>query len=144
PAAATNIPPAVANTPEPIASPTPGADGAIIYLAQPGDSLYAIAGRFGLTAAELSALNNFTEQSVIQVGDPVIIGYAGYADAAGGRIADAAAGLPAQNVRADGAIIHIIQSGDTPLGIAATYNLTLQEFYDLNGMTETSIIRPGD
>lgn len=139
--AATNTPPAVANNPDPVASPTPGADGAIIYLAQPGDSLYAIAGRFGLTAAELSALNNYTEQSVIRVGDPVIIGYA---DPAGVRVADAAAGLPAQNVRADGAIIHIIQSGDTPLGIAATYGLTLQEFYDLNGMTEASIIRPGD
>ena len=57
-------------------SPTPDATGAIIVLVQPGESLWVIAARAGLSLPELLALNGLTEQSIINPGDALIIGYA--------------------------------------------------------------------
>jgi uncharacterized protein YkwD len=43
---------------------------------------------------------------------------------------------------ADGSITHIVKSGDTTLGIALVYGLTLDELLMLNGLTENSVIYP--
>lgn len=55
-------------------SPTPDATGAIIVVVQPGESLWIIAARAGLTLPDLLALNNLTEADVIRPGDVIIIG----------------------------------------------------------------------
>ena len=57
-------------------SPTPDTTGAIIVIVQPGESMWVIAARAGLGLPELLALNNLTEQSIINPGDALIIGYA--------------------------------------------------------------------
>jgi uncharacterized protein YkwD len=44
----------------------------------------------------------------------------------------------------DGSIIHIVQPGDTTLGIAIAYNISLQDILSLNGLTEKSIIYAGN
>ena len=56
-------------------SPTPDATGAIIVIVQPGESMWVIAARAGISLPELLSLNNLTEQSIINPGDPLIIGY---------------------------------------------------------------------
>ena len=43
---------------------------------------------------------------------------------------------------ADGSIIHIVQPGDTTLGIAIAYGISLTELLNLNGLTEKSVIYP--
>ena len=45
------------------------------------------------------------------------------------------------NVVADG--VHIVQSGDTMLGIALRYNIELENLYEANGLTPTSFIGIG-
>ncbi len=79
-------------------SPTPDATGAIIVLVQPGESLWVIAARAGLSLPELLALNNLTEQSIINPGDALIIGYgtpeAGVAPEAGAAPTDATPATP--------------------------------------------------
>lgn len=129
-------------SPTPVSSPTPNAGGEMIYTAVEGDSIYGIAARFGLTADEIYRLNNFTEETVIKIGDPVLIGYGTITLPA--ESAALAVSAPPTNVRADGAVIHIVVPGDTPIGIAVQYGLTLEEFYTLNGLTENSIFQPGD
>ena len=42
----------------------------------------------------------------------------------------------------EGAIIHIVKPGDTLLAIAIAYNVTLDELYALNGLSDTSVIYP--
>lgn len=56
-------------------SPTPDQSGAIVVIVQPGESLWVIAARAGLSLPELLALNNLTEQSIINPGDALIVGY---------------------------------------------------------------------
>ena len=55
-------------------SPTPDETGVISVIVQPGESLWIIAARAGLTLPELLALNNLTEADVINPGDVLIIG----------------------------------------------------------------------
>lgn len=56
-------------------SPTPDATGAIVVIVQPGESMWVIAARAGLSLPELLALNNLTENSIINPGDALIVGY---------------------------------------------------------------------
>jgi len=55
-------------------SPTPDETGMITVIVQPGESLWIIAARAGLSLPELLALNNLTEADVINPGDVLIIG----------------------------------------------------------------------
>jgi hypothetical protein len=79
-------------------SPTPDETGVISVIVQPGESLWIIAARAGLTLPELLALNNLTEADVINPGDVLIIGQATPGGATpGSAIPDAgtpAAGTP--------------------------------------------------
>ncbi len=56
-------------------SPTPDAGGAIVVIVQPGESLWIIAARAGLSLPDLLALNDLTEASIINPGDALVIGY---------------------------------------------------------------------
>ena len=63
-----------------LASPTPGADGRIIYIVQPGDSCIRIALLFGITVDQLKQLNqNKLDEDCnpVIVGDQLLIGIAG-------------------------------------------------------------------
>lgn len=57
-------------------SPTPDETGAINVIVQTGESMWVIAARAGLSLAELLALNNRTENDVINPGDVLLIGRA--------------------------------------------------------------------
>jgi hypothetical protein len=60
-------------------TPTPGADGRIIYIVQENDTLWRIAAISGLTVDELKALNNLLSDSV-QPGQQILLGLAGPVD----------------------------------------------------------------
>ncbi|MFO7537277.1 MAG: LysM peptidoglycan-binding domain-containing protein, partial [Chloroflexota bacterium] len=133
----TDTPPPPA-TATPLASPTPQPDGAIVYQVVQGDTPLTIANRFGLSVEDIYAYNNLGPDALLSVGQPLIIGYAIFPD--GSR---PLAGFAQARVKPDGAIIHIVAAGDTPLGIAATYDLTLAEFYELSGLSEGSFLTLG-
>ncbi len=59
--------------PTPWISPTPDETGAITIVVAPGESLWVIAARAGLSLAELLALNNLTEADVINPGDVLLV-----------------------------------------------------------------------
>jgi LysM repeat protein len=44
----------------------------------------------------------------------------------------------------DGSVVHIVQSGQFLINIADLYGISLEELLKLNGLTEKSIIYPGD
>jgi uncharacterized protein YkwD len=52
---------------------TPGADGSIVHVVQPGESLFAIADAYDLTLPELLTLNGLADNSLIRPGDTLII-----------------------------------------------------------------------
>lgn len=50
---------------------------------------------------------------------------------------------PTRTPRPDGAVIHIVQAGDTLSGIALQYDISLDELYSLNDLTRESILEVG-
>jgi len=69
PTATANVPQATAT---PLLTPTPGADGAVIYTVESGDTLTSIAFAAGLTVQELQALNGLTDSN-IRVGQQLLL-----------------------------------------------------------------------
>lgn len=89
---ATNVPPV---TPTVAAAPTETGETAI-YVVERGDSLLAIAGRFGLTLGRLMEVNDLTDPDFVFIGQRLVI------PASQGGIglpADTAAGLPQRGLR---------------------------------------------
>jgi len=58
-------------------TPTPGADGRILYIVQEGDTLWRIAAITGITLDQLRALNKLSEDTTLQPGQVLLIGLAG-------------------------------------------------------------------
>ena len=65
--------PLVAQT---ILTPTPNAEGVILIEVKANDTLWAIAANAGLSLDELLQLNNLNENSIVQPGQLLILGYA--------------------------------------------------------------------
>jgi LysM repeat protein len=64
----TNPPPA----PTVFKTPTPGPDGNIVYVVQPGDTLYRIAGITGVSVDQIRSLNGLTSD-ILSIGQRLII-----------------------------------------------------------------------
>ncbi len=69
PPAATAVPPTNPTLPPPISPPTTGTT----YVVQPGDTLYRIAVRFGVTMQAIAAANNIANTNLIYVGQVLTI-----------------------------------------------------------------------
>ena len=125
-------------TASPIASPTANPEGEIIYTVKAGDTLSLIADRFDINLNELYRTNNLTAESVIQVGQQMFLGYSILPD---GSVP--MQGFPSARVKPDGTIIHTVAAGDSFYAIAAIYDLTLEQFYEISDLDETSVLQIG-
>lgn len=114
---------------DPITLSAPNEDGSIIHTVLEGHTFWAIAARYEITIDELFLYNNLNNESTIHPGNTLTI-----------RLADGAEPPPTPTPPAT----HIIRDGETPWTIAATYRLTLDEFYWLNGIDEYDILHPGN
>lgn len=65
----------------PFPTPTPGADGRILYIVQPGDTLWRISAVAGVSVDELRGLNQLGANDVLQENQQLLLGIAGPAQA---------------------------------------------------------------
>ncbi|SES49054.1 GH25 family lysozyme [Actinokineospora terrae] len=108
--------------PAPGPAPTPPAPGT--YVIAPGDTLSAIAVRFGTTVAALATLNGISDPNRIQAGAAL-------------RLPGPGAPAPAPPRR------YQIRSGDTLSGIAARHGTTVAALARLNGLANPDRIQAG-
>jgi LysM repeat protein len=124
--------------PTPLPSPTAQPDGRILYTVAVGDTLISIAARFGIPLQELYAFNRLAPDSILSVGQTLVLGFTdSYDDSS------FVPELPYARVHEDGTIVHIAQAGDTLSSIAFAYQLTLEQLYGLSGLNERSLLQIG-
>jgi len=58
-------------------TPTPGADGRIVYIVQAGDTLWRISAISGVSLDELRTLNNLGVEDVLSQGQQLLLGFGG-------------------------------------------------------------------
>lgn len=102
------------------AAPIAVADPEIIHVVQRGDTLYAIANRYGITVQALSSYNSLTS-TTIYVGQRLLIPVANAPQAPSGPIT------------------YVVQPSDTLSGIARRYNTTVAAIKQYNGLRHDTI-----
>lgn len=109
----------------------PNADPTIIanHLVAAGETLAAIAQRYGTTVEAIAQVNGITNPSQIFVGTQLTI-----TDGPGPL--DSAA-------EPVGTAVHTVESGETLAGIASRFGTTVQSLIDVNSIPDPNLIRPG-
>jgi LysM repeat protein len=120
------VTPTATDTPTPTDTPTvtatPTASGPFVYVVEENDNLFSIAEKFGVDVLVLMALNNLTNESVIRVGDELLIPPPDLE-------------LPTETPLPDdtrGEIEYTVKSGDTLEGIAVRFNSTVEAIIEAN------------
>jgi N-acetylmuramoyl-L-alanine amidase len=108
------------------------------YTIARGDTISAIAGKFGLNTAEILKLNNLQPNTIIYPGQKIKLSGSAAAPAAPA----AAAPAPAAPASATGAT-YTVKAGDTLGAIAARHNVGLADVFAWNNLNMRSIIYPG-
>ncbi|MEV4667751.1 LysM peptidoglycan-binding domain-containing protein [Microbacterium sp. LWO12-1.2] len=102
------------------------------YVVRAGDTISAIAGRYGLRTADVLTWNGLSWRSVIYPGQTLRL------------LAPATAPAPvASPAAAPSTSAHTVVAGDTVYGIANKYGTTVDAVLAANGLTRASIIYPG-
>jgi LysM repeat protein len=108
------------------------------YTIARGDTISAIAGRFGLNTGEILRMNNLQANTIIYPGQKIKL--SGSSDA---PAAPAAAPAPAAPATGGGGTTYTVKPGDTLGAIAAKHNVSLSDVFTWNNLNMRSIIYPG-
>ena len=106
------------------------------YTVQAGDTLYSIARRSGMSLNTLLSINGLSQSSVIRPGQTLSVsGNASQATAT--QVSYQSAGSTSGNGT------YTVKAGDTLYRIAYNHGISLTTLLSINGLSETSTIRPG-
>ncbi|MCC6169060.1 MAG: LysM peptidoglycan-binding domain-containing protein [Caldilineaceae bacterium] len=123
----------------PGAQPEPGAAGeetaetaaegtpaSVIHVVQAGQGLFDIADIYGVSADELASVNNISNPNMLRVGQELII-----------------PGVTARQAAAARGNIHVVKSGESLMGIALDYGVTVEEILAANEINNPDAIYEG-
>jgi len=107
------------------------ADSPIVYVVQPGDNLFRIGLRYGLTPQQVASANNLSSVSRIAVGQRLVIPAPG------------AASAPAYSPASTTQSYHIVGAGDNLYRIALRYGVSVQSLAAANSITNFNQVYVG-
>ncbi len=120
--------------------PGQGTGGRVVYYVRPGDTLWAISSRYGVTVYKLIELNPGINANALWAGQVIIIqnGNPWVPNPGTGG-----SGIPAGTGSGTGTRTHIVEPGDTLWAIANRYGVSLQALMSANGITDANVIWAG-
>jgi len=109
-----------------------------VHTVRRGETLASIAARYGTTVQELKASNNIRNARLLSVGAEISVpnvpgGSPAYSDDSVARPRRSSRGNP----------YHVVRRGETLSSISRAYGVSLKNVLQWNGMTSSSIIKPG-
>ena len=104
------------------------------YIVQPGDTLYSIARRSGMSLNTLLSINGLSQSSIIFPGQSLTVGQSD------GRTVSAGY-TPSKTTSTSGT--YTVQAGDTLYSIARRSGVSLNTLLSINGLSQSSVIHPG-
>ena len=107
---------------------TPGTGTGTSYTVKAGDTLYAIALRYGVTVQTIINANGITNANLIRVGQVLTI---------------PGTGTPTTPTTPTTGTRYTVKAGDTLYAIALRYGVTVQAIVNANGLTNANLIRVG-
>ncbi len=113
-----------------LVSNTSGANGT--YTVKAGDTLYSISRRFGMSLSQLVSANGISTSSIIQPGETLRV--------TGGEVTSS---VVRTNTTATSGGHYTVQAGDTLYSIARRNGMNLSSLLSLNGLSQSSMIYPG-
>lgn len=96
--------------------PVPPAPTGNVYTVKNGDTLYSIAGRYGITVDSLKTANNLTSNN-LKIGQKLTI--------------------PSSSTIPTGSTAYTVKSGDTLYGIASKYGVSVEDIKRTNNLSST-------
>ncbi len=124
----------------PVKISTPGADGRVYHLVQPGQSYWSIAITYQITIHDLEIWNNISRNTPLQTGQRLFIPGK---DTAGYATPTPIGMVVLQTPDADGRIIHEVQPYQALITIADAYHVTVERILALNGLQADWTLRVG-
>lgn len=144
-AAPTEVPPAPTPEPQPVVEqpaaeqPAPtGEQATAIHIVQDGETIGAIADRYGVTIDDILASNDIFNVNQISIGQELQIVPGAALEAANNAAANAAVG--GVGFDPNNYFIHIVGFGDTLFVIAQRYGFTVEELANYNGIADINRI----
>lgn len=127
-------------TTAPTQTAIPPASGTTTYVVQPGDNLFRIALRFGLTRNELAAANNITNQNLIFAGQTLIIPATGTVPTTTPTPVAPTVTATMTPTEPTPGQTYVVQPGDSLLRLAARFNTTITALVQLNNIANPNLI----
>lgn len=115
--------------------------GPLIYIVQPGDTLNAIAQRFGVSLTTLVQVNYLYNVYVLYVGQPLVIPTA-YTVAPVTTYPPAVT-IPSTTTGSYSGQTHVVQQGENLYRIALRYGISMSALIAANGITNPNLIYVG-
>ena len=107
------------------------ADGPIVYVVQPGENLFRIGLRYGLTAQQIASANHLSNVSQVYAGQRLTIPSAG------------AASAPTYSSASVARSYHVVGSGENLFRVALRYGMSVQALAAANSITNVSQVYVG-
>ena len=105
------------------------------YTVKAGDTLYSIARRSGVSLSSLLSLNGLSQSSVIRPGQTLNV--------SGASNTTVATPVSSTSQATSTSGTYTVKAGDTLYRIAYNHGISLRTLLSVNGLSETSTIRPG-
>jgi LysM repeat protein/dienelactone hydrolase len=107
---------------------------AVYHVIADGDTMYKIAGKYGIKVSELCRLNNMQETDILQIGRKLLVK---------SKSTSTKPQTPTKQKQNKTGQYHTIEEGDTLYKIAGKYNTKVSELCRLNNIQETTILQIG-
>ena len=107
---------------------------AVYHVIAEGDTMYKIAGKYGIKVSELCRLNNMQETDILQIGRKLLVK---------SKSTSTKPQTPTKQKQNKTGQYHTIEEGDTLYKIAGKYNTKVSELCRLNNIQETTILQIG-